>query len=281
MDIETTDRPTAVADRRARRAGRRAATRRRTSRVAGVLLLLGAAVTTVSLFSIEVGGAVGSVTVTPNSGLIDGQQVTVSWTGLTPNFSPIIEQCKTAPTNPTSDCDFLTLLVSDSNSSGAGSDTFNVFGGQGPSGLFACDDQHACTIRVADDPNDLTSGAVAAITLSTAATTTSSSSSTSSSSTSSTSSTSSSSSTSSTSTSDSSSTSSTTAGADDSTTTTTPGAEVLGTDTSSGSGGSGSDMVLAFTGTALHLPFTLFAGGLLLVTGLVLRRFALAPLRAE
>jgi hypothetical protein len=50
---------------------------------------------------------------------------------------------------------------------------------------------------------------------------------------------------------------------------------VLGADQSNGGGGSGGP-VLAFTGTALHLPFTLFAGAILLVAGLVLRRLSLA-----
>lgn len=265
-----------TASRSERRARRSYVARRRFGRVSALLCLVGLALLVPSLFFVGVGGAAGSVTVTPDTGLTDGATVTVSWTGRTPNFSPVIEQCNAAPTNPATDCDFLTVTVSDTNASGAGSDTFVVFAGLGPSHNFSCDNQHACTIRVADDPNDLTTGAQAPLTFSTAATTTSSSSSTSSSSTSSTSS-SSTSSTSSTSTTSSSSTSSTssTSSPDGSTTTTSDPTTVLGTDATN-SGGGGDGLVLAFTGTALHLPYTLFAGGLLFLVGLVLRRFALA-----
>lgn len=254
--------------RKDRRAQRTFAQRRRWGRASALLCLAGIALLVPSFFFVQVGGAVGSVTASPNTGLTDGATITVSWTGLRPNFSPVIEQCNAAPTNPTTDCDFLTLVVSDSNASGAGSDTFTTFAGSGPSHLFACDDQHACTIRVADDPNDLTTGAVAALTFSTAATTTSSTS---------TSSTSSTSSSSTSSTSATSSTSSTTT-PDGSTTSSTAPTDVLGTDASnSGGGTSGSDgLVLAFTGTALHLPYTLFAGALLFMLGIALRRMSVA-----
>jgi hypothetical protein len=262
--------------RRDRRVHRSAASRRRLSRTAAVLFAVGAALFGTSLFFVQPSGAKGAITVSPNTGLSDGQQVTVSWTGLTPNFSPAIEQCKTNPVSPTQDCDFLTLVISTSDGQGAGTETFNVFTGLGPSKLFACDNQNDCSIRVADDPNDVSSGTTAVITFSTAATTTSSTStsSTSSSSTSSTSS-SSTSSTSSTSSSSTSSTSSTSL-PDDSTTSTSSPTEVLGDTTSSGSGGSsdGSGLVLAFTGTALHLPYTLFGGAALLVAGVIVRRLA-------
>ncbi|MGZ4677259.1 MAG: neocarzinostatin apoprotein domain-containing protein [Acidimicrobiia bacterium] len=270
-----------VAPRRVRRVARSRAGRRRVSRIAAVLLACGTTLFVTSLFFVGVGGAKGSLTVNPSTGLIDGQQVTLTWTGLTPNFSPVMEQCKASPVNPTQDCDFLTLVITTSDASGGGSDTFNVFGGLGPSHLFACDNQNDCSIRVADDPNDITTGAIATVSFSTTATTTPS---TSSSSTSSTSSTSSSSSTSSTSSSSSTSTTSSpdgsttsTSSPDGSTTTsTTLGTSVLGNSTSSGDGSGGSGLVLAFTGTALHLPYTLFAGVFLFAIGLLLRRIAFA-----
>ncbi len=267
-----------------RRARRSTATRRRFGRAAALLCVLGVALLIPSLFFVGVGGAIGSVTASPNSGLTDGAIVTVSWTGLRPGFSPVIEQCNATPTNPATDCDFLTVVVSESNASGAGSDTFPVFAGLGPSRIFACDVQNACTIRVADDPADLTTGAQASITFSTTATTTSSSSTTSSTTgatTSSTSSTSSSSSTSSTSSTSSADGSTTTTSPGDSTTTTSDPTSVLGNDANNsggGSGGSGDGLVLAFTGTALHLPYTLFAGALFFIVGLGLRRFALADI---
>lgn len=265
------------ATRRDRRTHRSVTARRRLSRAAAVLLFVGAALFSTSLFFVEASGAKGSISVNPSTGLSDGQQVTVSWTGLTPNFSPAIEQCRTNPVNPTQDCDFLTLQVTTSDGNGAGSDTFNVFSGLGPSRLFACDNQHDCAIRVADDPNDVSSGTTSVITFSTAATTTSSTSTstTSSSSSTSSSSTSSTSSSSTSSTSSSSSTSSTSS-PDGSTTSSTVPTDVSGADTSGGgtTGGDGSGLVLAFTGTALHLPYTLFGGAFLLVAGVVVRRLA-------
>ena len=262
-----------------RRVRRTLAARRRWSRVAAVVGAVGAAMVVSSVFFVQVGGAVGSATANPNTGLTDGATVTVSWTGLAPSFSPIIEQCNASPTNPVTDCDFLTLVVSDSDSSGAGSDTFNVFAGDGPSHLFACDDQHACTIRVADNPNDITTGALGSLTFSTVATTTSSTASTTTTTNpTTTTTTSSSSSTTSTTTaggSTTSSTSSTTSPED--TTSTTGSVTVLGSDASNTGGGGGDGLVLAFTGTALHLPTTLIIGAVLFVIGLGLRRFALAP----
>jgi hypothetical protein len=52
---------------------------------------------------------------------------------------------------------------------------------------------------------------------------------------------------------------------------------VLGSDASnSGSGTDSGGLVLALTGTALHLPYTLIAGGVLFMLGIGVRRMALA-----
>lgn len=118
-------------------------------------------------------GAVGSVNVTPSTNIADGTVVTVSWTGLTPNGTPSIVQCKNAPTTGASgaDCEFLTLQVSadGSNGSGAGSDTFVVRDSNGlvsmnPRTEVRCDTDHSGAILVVDNPNDPSSGAYKTIT---------------------------------------------------------------------------------------------------------------------
>ncbi|MGZ4677538.1 MAG: neocarzinostatin apoprotein domain-containing protein [Acidimicrobiia bacterium] len=118
-------------------------------------------------------GAAGTVTVTPSSNLTDGTSVTVSWTGLTPNGTPSIVQCKDAPTTGASgaDCEFLTLQVASdaSDASGHGTDTFVVHDTTGLQALNSrtgvlCDSSHAGAILVLDNPNDVTTGAYKQIT---------------------------------------------------------------------------------------------------------------------
>lgn len=118
-------------------------------------------------------GAAGSVQVTPSSNLADGTSVTVSWSGLTPNGTPSIVQCKNAPTTGASgaDCEFLTLQVASdaSDGSGAGSDTFVVHDTAGLAALNSrtgvlCDATHPGSIQVLDNPNDNTTGSYKQIT---------------------------------------------------------------------------------------------------------------------
>jgi hypothetical protein len=127
----------------------------------------------IALVAAAPAGAVGSVTVTPSTNLADGTSVTVSWTGLTPNGTPSIVQCKDAPTTGASgaDCEFLTLQVATdaSNAAGAGSDTFVVHDTAGLSALNSrtgvlCDGSHAGSIQVLDNPNDNTTGSYKQIT---------------------------------------------------------------------------------------------------------------------
>lgn len=127
----------------------------------------------VGLVAAAPAGAVGTVTVTPSTNLTDGTSVTVSWTGLTPNGTPSIVQCKNAPTTGASgaDCEFLTLQVAadGSNASGSGSDTFIVHDTAGLAALNSrtgvlCDASNGGSIQVLDNPNDNTTGSYAAIT---------------------------------------------------------------------------------------------------------------------
>ena len=116
--------------------------------------------------------ASGSVNVTPSTNLAGDTVVTVSWTGLTPNGTPSIVQCKNSPTTGAggADCEFLTLQVAGdaSNGSGAGSDTFVVRDSNGllalnPRTEVRCDASTSGSIAVLDNPNDLNSGATKTI----------------------------------------------------------------------------------------------------------------------
>ncbi len=141
---------------------------RRTLATVATLVVAGAALFAVSAPA----GAAGAVTVTPGTNITDGTTVTVSWTGLTPNNTPSIVQCKAAPSTGASgaDCEFLTLTTASdaSNGSGAGSDTFVVRDTAGLAGLnprteVQCDPTHGGSIFVLDNPNDPSSGAFKAI----------------------------------------------------------------------------------------------------------------------
>ncbi len=128
----------------------------------------------VALAAAAPAGAAGTVTVTPSTGLVEGTKVTVSWTGLAPNQTPSIVQCKDAPTTGASgaDCEFLTLTTASdaSNGSGAGMEKDVVV--HDTAGLAAlnsrtevlCDGTHAGSILVLDNPNDNTTGAYKQIT---------------------------------------------------------------------------------------------------------------------
>lgn len=136
---------------------------RRTLATVATLVVAGAALFAVSAPA----GAAGAVTVTPGTNITDGTSVVVSWTGLTPNGTPSIVQCKPSPTTGASgaDCEFLTLQVAEaSNGAGAGTDTFIVHDTAGLAGLnprteVQCDPTHGSSIAVLDNPNDPSSGA--------------------------------------------------------------------------------------------------------------------------
>lgn len=146
---------------------------RRTTAFLAALALAAPLVVTGVLASGTPAGATGTVTVTPNTNLAGGTLVTVNWTGLSPNGSPSIFQCKSAPTTGASgaDCEFLTLQVAsdNSNASGAGSDTFVVRDTAGLQALnshtsIACDVAHPGAVVVVDNPEDLNSGSSQTIT---------------------------------------------------------------------------------------------------------------------
>ncbi|MGZ4677536.1 MAG: neocarzinostatin apoprotein domain-containing protein [Acidimicrobiia bacterium] len=144
---------------------------RRTLALVATLALSGTAL--VAIATQAPAGATGSVNVSPSTNLTDGAVVTVSWTGLTPNGTPSIVQCKNAPSTGASgaDCEFQTLQVASdgSNGSGAGSDTFIVHDTNGLAQINShtevkCDSSTSGSILVVDNPNDPSSGSYKTIT---------------------------------------------------------------------------------------------------------------------
>jgi len=124
--------------------------------------LVGAAISCAAIaISVLPAAAVGTVTVTPNSNLIDGQAVTVTWSGFT---NPVfIAQCSKSITDrtfvPEQDCDFDTNggVVGGPTS---GTATVNIFKGDRPLLGWACGSSdtglpvsNPCFIRVTDIGN--------------------------------------------------------------------------------------------------------------------------------
>ena len=71
-------------------------------------------------------GAAPLVSVTPNTALVDGQNVSVAATGYTPGSSLAVIECVVGATSE-SDCDTSTLVFAQADGSGALSTTYGVF----------------------------------------------------------------------------------------------------------------------------------------------------------
>jgi len=86
-------------------------------------------------------------TVAPSQGLANGQAVTVSWAGYTPNASINILECWRNPPTVATDCDLHNADVLHPDPTGAGSLSFLVTTGAVGSGM--CDASHpGCVIVV-------------------------------------------------------------------------------------------------------------------------------------
>jgi len=95
--------------------------RRFTFAVAGVAT----AVVAVGLWAVPA-GATPLLTVTPNTGLLDGQSVSVSASGYTPGAGLAVLECTTGASSE-SDCDLSTVAYVNADASGAVSTTYGVF----------------------------------------------------------------------------------------------------------------------------------------------------------
>ncbi|MDX6548968.1 MAG: phosphate transport system substrate-binding protein [Gaiellales bacterium] len=99
-----------------------------------------------------------SVTVSPSSGLVDGQVVDVAWSGFSPSNPVYIRVCKRGTASsgecalPGSNNDLV-----QSSDQGGGVVRYQLVAGR--QGLFQCSDTHACDVVVMQNPDDL-SGAV-------------------------------------------------------------------------------------------------------------------------
>jgi ABC-type phosphate transport system substrate-binding protein len=108
-------------------------------------------------------GAAGAATASaaPASGLLDGQFVTITWSGFRPSAPPLdfeavsVAECKAAPAHPTTDCAPSVSGVSDTKGGGVASlqvHTGTVLAANASSS-FTCDHTTACTIAVFVSPN--------------------------------------------------------------------------------------------------------------------------------
>lgn len=83
--------------------------------------------------------------VTPSQGLVDGQQVVVSWRDYTPGVSVNILQCSTPVGGPQA-CSLGTGVIGTADPIGSGSVSFVVH--TGPVGAGRCDAAHSCVVVV-------------------------------------------------------------------------------------------------------------------------------------
>ena len=130
----------------------------RCSRTTGRRALAAACLVAAALaFGAPPAQAAPAVTVTPATGLTAGQQVTVSFTGFTPNKTITVRQCNPEPESG-DDCDFLSLQQPVTDGTGAGSIQFPalILPNDALPGPVECDADTPCVITVADDLNDLT-----------------------------------------------------------------------------------------------------------------------------
>ena len=96
-------------------------------------------------------GAATAVSVTPNSALVDAQEVTVSASGFTANVSLAVLECNVGAISQ-SDCDLSTLLFTTADGSGSLSTPYNVFRqiftGNNPNGIDCAPSN--CVLAVAN-----------------------------------------------------------------------------------------------------------------------------------
>ncbi|HLX89432.1 MAG TPA: neocarzinostatin apoprotein domain-containing protein, partial [Acidimicrobiales bacterium] len=98
-----------------------------------------------------------SATASPDSGLADGQRVTVSWKGYQPGTSINILECSAPVTGP-QNCNLSTATVGQPDPVGSGFTSFVVH--TGPVGTGTCDAGHRCVIVVNQGGSTSTSASV-------------------------------------------------------------------------------------------------------------------------
>ena len=99
-----------------------------------------------------------AATVTPATGLVDGQVVDVAWSGFSPGGVVYIRLCKHGATKK-SQCTLPGANNDSDGSTAAGAGVVRYQLKEGPFPGFGCDDTHACDVVVEQGPDQLT-GAV-------------------------------------------------------------------------------------------------------------------------
>jgi dienelactone hydrolase len=87
-------------------------------------------------------------TVTPTSGLSDGQAVTVSWSGYAPGQSVNVLECSHNPPSAAGDCDLTGAVLLHPDPTGSGTVSLVVHTGAVGSSGGTCDATHSCVIAV-------------------------------------------------------------------------------------------------------------------------------------
>ena len=88
------------------------------------------------------------VSAEPSDDLVDGQPVTVTWSGFLPDGTINIVQCAGDGTGGTAACKLDDAFILQPNPTGAGTTTIEVV--TGPVGTGVCDADHACVLAVND-----------------------------------------------------------------------------------------------------------------------------------
>lgn len=100
-------------------------------------------------------------TVSPSTGLANGQSVTVTWTGYTPKVSVNVLECSASPPTQATDCDLKNAAVLQPDPNGTGSLSFKVVTGTVGSGV--CDATHPGCVLVVNQGGSLAAAATAIV----------------------------------------------------------------------------------------------------------------------
>jgi phosphate transport system substrate-binding protein len=118
-----------------------------------VLAAVGAALLAVGSPAVPAGAAGATVTVTPATGLGNGQFVKVAWSGVTPLQVVFFRQCTLHPTSVSRDCTpiYSDVGFTDGTGSGLLYEHVSVGDVKAGSGTFRCDINHPCSFGLFTD----------------------------------------------------------------------------------------------------------------------------------
>jgi phosphate transport system substrate-binding protein len=105
-----------------------------------------------------------TATATPNTNLVDGQFVNMSWTGFAPMRPVYVFECVRTPTSISTQCVQPAGDLPHFTASPTGTGTVRYGVAEKRFAHFQCDDKHLCSLAVLESPTDLTSGVIVPIT---------------------------------------------------------------------------------------------------------------------